>query len=257
MMPAAIVGHNPFASFHPGHMHALQNQAFQPGNAGPMNSAFDPWKDSNCVPQALHPSLSVHTGVVTTAGPPDDLSNNTLSVQTAVSKSGNPIHGGFAVRTAVTTNTAPAKGNKTLIVQTAATTNVTQSDVHPDAQQDVRPDVRSGVHPDVHPEQAPDVAVTVSVNKPPKKKARTTPPEVKPAEEEEDLPNFKQMEEENAAILGQDDPSPWKNGVTRFNADRASAAKVLAWTLCMPEPSTTRGSSNTHSSSRGHSAIVP
>ena len=82
------------------------------------------------------------------------------------------------------------------------------------------------MQPDVQPD------VTVTVNKPPAKKARTTPPDVKPVEEEEeeeDLPNFKDMEKENAAILGQDDPSPWKNGVARFNADRASAAKVLAW----------------------------
>ena len=229
MTPAAIMGHNPFAAFH---IHSLQqNQAFQPGNAGPMNWAFDPWKHSNDVPRALHPSLSVQTGVVTTAGPPDDLSNNTLSVQTAVSTSGNPIHGGFAVQTAVTANTAPTKGisNKTMTVQTVVTTNVMQPDVHPDvhpdAQQGVQPDVQADVQPDVQPD------VTVTVNKPPAKKARTTPPDVKPVEEEEeeDLPNFKDMEKENAAILGQDDPSPWKNGVARFNADRASAAKVLAW----------------------------
>jgi hypothetical protein len=107
----------------------------------------------------------------------------------------------------------------------------------PDVLTDVRPDVQ--MHMDVQLDEQPDVrsnmqsdAVAVHVNhESPKKKSRTTPPEVRPVEveEAENLPNFNEMEEENAAILAQDDPSAWKNGVARFSTDRGAAAKVLAW----------------------------
>ena len=131
----------------------------------------------------------------------------------------------------MTTSTAPTRAtcNKATTVQTAVTTNVTQPDKHPkvqqDAQQDVQQDVRPDVHPDVH---APDVAVAASVNRPPKKKARITPPEVEEVEEE-DLPNFQEMEEENAVILGRGRPfsvEKWHRAVQCRSQKRSKGARM-------------------------------
>ena len=80
---------------------------------------------------------------MTTAGSATDLSNSTLGVQTAVTTSDNPPHGGLAVQTVVTTNTKPAKGtsNKQMMLQTAVATNVAK----PDVQQGFQPDVEADV----------------------------------------------------------------------------------------------------------------
>ena len=69
MMPPAFISHNPFAAFHPGRIAVLSpNWAFQPGQLGPpVNSTPFPGLTGG-VPQALHPSLSVQSGVATTAG---------------------------------------------------------------------------------------------------------------------------------------------------------------------------------------------
>jgi hypothetical protein len=189
MMPPAFISHNPFAAFHPGRIAVLSpNWAFQPGQLGPpVNSTPFPGLTGG-VPQALHPSLSVQSGVATTAGPTNDLSSSVSSVQTAVATCNNPMH-----------------------VQRAATTNVMQQDV-----------------------QKADKSKTLTVAEafivtPPNKKAKTSFPQVKPVQEE--LPTLKQMEAENASILGRDNPSPWKNGVARFTTDRGAAAKVLAWVV--------------------------
>ena len=235
-----FLGHNPFAAFQ-------QSQAFQPGRfAAPTaisiaqhDNYFHRSNVHGGVPGAPHPSVSVQPAMVTTKGSPEDISNKMPSVQTPVTTNAatdDSPNRGLAQQTTVITNTAPANNtsNNTVTMQIAVARNVIQAGV-------VAVDVEAGVEAAEQTDAdtrttLPDVAVTTTVavkHKSPKKKARITPPpEMQQAVEDDDVitaPNFREMEEENATILGQDAPSPWKNGVARFNADRGSAAKVLAW----------------------------
>ena len=229
VVPPFLV-HNPFVALHPDHLIAIQQgRALHPFGSNALGGA----------PQGFRPSLSMQTAQAMNAAPANNPSIDMLTVQTTIPSNipsstqtavANPPNGMLTVQTtvpsnrtqtAVVTNAAPANdpSNGTVALQTAVATNVVHVEL--DA---------SNTH------TPPDAAVTTTAtvkHDPPKKKARITALQEVPTSGEENVdvptPSFGEMEVENAAVLAQDDRATWKNGVVRFNAERRSAANVLAW----------------------------